>query len=231
MASTRETAALVAAARAAGAKLIAIGDSRQLASVEAGGWLGSLARRYGAHQLTEVMRQRDATERRLLAGVHARRPAAYLRHKRADGELRLYDSAPEAERALVADWRRPTGAAALRPGGDDRPRQRHARAPERGGAGGASRAGTPRRGGQDRRARVRGRRPGDREAKRPPPRCRQRDARDGAGDRREGRIAHDRDRRERTSASCRRATSPSTPSTPTRSPATACRAAQWSGRA
>lgn len=106
MASTRETAALVAVARRPRAKLIAIGDSRQLASVEAGGWLGSLARRYGAHQLTEVMRQRDATERRLLAGVHARRPAAYLRHKRAYGQLRLYDSAPEAERALVADWRR-----------------------------------------------------------------------------------------------------------------------------
>ena len=63
MASTRETAALVSVAQRAGAKLIAIGDSRQLASVDAGGWLGSLARRYGGHQLTEVMRQRDATER------------------------------------------------------------------------------------------------------------------------------------------------------------------------
>ncbi len=105
MASTRETAALVAAARTADAKLIAIGDSRQLASVEAGGWLGSLARRHGAHELTEVMRQRDASERRLLAAVHARRPAAYLRHKHADGALRLYASAPEAERAVVADWR------------------------------------------------------------------------------------------------------------------------------
>lgn len=105
MAATRESASLLAAAHAAGAKVIAIGDSGQLASVQAGGWLGSLTRRFGARELTEVMRQRDPAERRLLADVHAGRPGAYLRHKRGRDELRLYDSAPEAERALVAEWR------------------------------------------------------------------------------------------------------------------------------
>jgi len=104
MAGTRESASLLDAARRAGAKVIAIGDSGQLASVQAGGWLGSLTRRFGARELTEVMRQRDAAERQLLAQVHSGRPAAYLRHKRNRGELRLYESAPEAERALVGEW-------------------------------------------------------------------------------------------------------------------------------
>ena len=42
MASTRETARVIPHARAAEVKVIAIGDSGQLSSVQAGGWLGSL---------------------------------------------------------------------------------------------------------------------------------------------------------------------------------------------
>jgi ATP-dependent exoDNAse (exonuclease V) alpha subunit len=64
MANTRETARVMAHARAAGVKVIAIGDSGQLSSVQAGGWLGSLTRRLGSHELREVMRQRDRRERR-----------------------------------------------------------------------------------------------------------------------------------------------------------------------
>ena len=48
MASTRETARVMAHAQAAGVKVIAIGDSGQLSSVQAGGWLGSLTRRLGS---------------------------------------------------------------------------------------------------------------------------------------------------------------------------------------
>ena len=74
MASTRETARVMAHAQAAGVKVIAIGDSGQLSSVQAGGWLGSLTRRLGSHELREVMRQRDPRERQLLAPGPPRRP-------------------------------------------------------------------------------------------------------------------------------------------------------------
>ena len=74
MASTRETARVMAHARTAGVKVIAIGDSGQLSSVQAGGWLGSLTRRLGSHELREVMRQRDPRERQLLAQRAPRRP-------------------------------------------------------------------------------------------------------------------------------------------------------------
>jgi ATP-dependent exoDNAse (exonuclease V) alpha subunit len=77
MASTRETARVMAHAHAARVKVIAIGDSGQLSSVQAGGWLGSLTRRLGSHELREVMRQRDPRERQLLAQVRRGDPTDY----------------------------------------------------------------------------------------------------------------------------------------------------------
>ena len=69
MAATRGTARLLEAAEQAGAKVVAIGDPGQLASVQAGGWLRAVGRELGALRLTEVMRQRDPGERRALAAL------------------------------------------------------------------------------------------------------------------------------------------------------------------
>ena len=109
MASTRETARVMAHARAAGVKVIAIGDSGQLSSVQAGGWLGSLTQRLGSHELREVMRQRDPRERQLLAEVHRGDPTTYLSEKRARGQLHVTEGdaqgAGVGEHAAVAAWR------------------------------------------------------------------------------------------------------------------------------
>src|SRR3954466_12806695 len=69
---------LLAAAQRAGAKVVAIGDSGQLPSVQAGGWMREVGQRVGAHRLTNVMRQRDVDERRALAHLHDGRSASYL---------------------------------------------------------------------------------------------------------------------------------------------------------
>jgi len=58
MAATRPSARLLEAVQHAGVKTIAIGDPGQLASVQAGGWLGVVGRALGAQRLMEVMRQR-----------------------------------------------------------------------------------------------------------------------------------------------------------------------------
>jgi hypothetical protein len=109
MASTRETARVMAHAQTAGVKVIAIGDSDQLSSVQAGGWLGSLTRRLGSHELREVMRQRDPRERQLLAQVRRGDPANYLTEKERNGQLCLIEgdvqSVGAGERAAVASWR------------------------------------------------------------------------------------------------------------------------------
>jgi ATP-dependent exoDNAse (exonuclease V) alpha subunit len=67
MAGTRVSARILEAAVAAEVKVVALGDSGQLASVHAGGWLGALSRQVGSWELREVMRQRDPQERRARA--------------------------------------------------------------------------------------------------------------------------------------------------------------------
>ena len=109
MASTRETARVMAHAHAAGVKVIAIGDSGQLSSVQAGGWLGSLTERLGSHELSDVMRQRDPRERQLLSQLHRGDPTDYITEKAARGELHFHigdaQDASVGERAAVAAWR------------------------------------------------------------------------------------------------------------------------------
>ena len=109
MASTRETARVLEHARAAGVKVIAIGDSGQLSSVQAGGWLGSLTRRLGSHELRQVLRQRDPRERQLLADVHRGEPGTYISDKVGRGRLHVYtgdaDTVVDGERSAVAAWR------------------------------------------------------------------------------------------------------------------------------
>lgn len=109
MAHTRVSATVIDHAMAADVKVVAIGDSGQLSSVQAGGWLGALTRRLGSQELREVMRQRNPGERRALAMVHAGEPATYLELKWSRGELRIFgddDPGASAEQALIGQWTR-----------------------------------------------------------------------------------------------------------------------------
>ena len=109
MASTRETARVMAHARTARVKVVAIGDSGQLSSVQSGGWLGSLTERLGSYELREVMRQRDPRERRLLAWVRGGDPTDYLTEKSARRHVHIsIGDAPGqggGEHAAIAAWR------------------------------------------------------------------------------------------------------------------------------
>jgi ATP-dependent exoDNAse (exonuclease V) alpha subunit len=108
MAATRPTARLLAHAAQAGAKVIAIGDSAQLPSVQAGGWFAALAKRLGTGRLTEVIRQRDPAERRVLAALHERDPTPYLAWAQQQGRIETFkDRQAATERALL-DWRHAT---------------------------------------------------------------------------------------------------------------------------
>ncbi len=66
-----------------------IGDSGQLPSVQAGGWLRAIHQRMPErHTLAEVHRQRDKTERRVLGALHAGNPDPWIewagKHARKD---------------------------------------------------------------------------------------------------------------------------------------------------
>ncbi|MGA2164635.1 MAG: MobF family relaxase [Solirubrobacteraceae bacterium] len=104
MAATRPSARLLEAAEKAGAKVVAIGDPGQLASVQAGGWLGAVGRALGAQQLTEVMRQRDPAERRALGALHDGHPQRYLDWAERNRRIETFsDPAGACEQALT-EW-------------------------------------------------------------------------------------------------------------------------------
>ena len=110
MAPTRVSADVLAAADRGGVKVVALGDSGQLSSVEAGGWLGALSQRLEAHELRAVVRQRDPAERAALAELHGGEPDRWLALKRGRGELVVHDGGPQAaQEAAMAAWRADVG--------------------------------------------------------------------------------------------------------------------------
>ena len=103
MAPTRLTARLLEHAAHAGAKVIAIGDSGQLPSVLAGGWLRAVGERVGVVELTEVMRQRDPGERRALGALHDGLPRRYIDWAAASGRIDVVRGDRIVEEA-VGEW-------------------------------------------------------------------------------------------------------------------------------
>ena len=108
MAPTRLTGRLLDHAASAGCKVIAIGDSGQLPSVLAGGWLRAVGDRIGALELTEVMRQRNPGERRALGALHDGRPGLYVDWALANNRIDVVRGDAIADQA-VSEW---TAAAA-----------------------------------------------------------------------------------------------------------------------
>jgi conjugative relaxase-like TrwC/TraI family protein len=103
MAATRATAKLLELAAKADAKVIAIGDSGQLPSVLAGGWLRAVGERVGALRLTEVMRQRNPRERRALAALHDGAPEGYIEWAGTQDRIEVA-SRGELHQRAVSRW-------------------------------------------------------------------------------------------------------------------------------
>jgi conjugative relaxase-like TrwC/TraI family protein len=110
MAGTRLTERLLTNAAHVDAKVIAIGDPGQLASVQAGGWLAAISKRSGGVRLTEVERQRDRDERLALAGLHDGDPARWLQWAEPAGRVEVLHDGLEALQQTVSEWA--AGAAA-----------------------------------------------------------------------------------------------------------------------
>ena len=97
---------LLAACEVGGAKVILVGDDRQLSAVGPGGALGALLDRHGgyAHVLAENLRQHDPAERAALAELRAgdveRAVSWYLDH----GRVHVSGERDEALAAMVDAW-------------------------------------------------------------------------------------------------------------------------------
>ena len=103
MADTGDLSAIQRRCAAAGAKLLLVGDPRQLAAVGPGGTLGDLAERGITYQLAEVHRFRQAWERSESLRLRDGDPAAveaYARH----GRLVAGGTSEQAEAKAARGW-------------------------------------------------------------------------------------------------------------------------------
>jgi AAA domain len=104
MLGSRKLGHLLEHAEHAQAKVVLVGDDRQLAAIDAGGGFRALRLRLGASELTENRRQQQAWEREALELVRSdlveEAVAAYQAHDRVVAA----DSKPAATLALLQDW-------------------------------------------------------------------------------------------------------------------------------
>jgi hypothetical protein len=101
MLATKDLAAVAARAREAGAKLILVGDDKQLGSIERGGMFAPLRNAHGAAEITEVQRVKGQDQRDAFTLMHKGefRPALALFEK--EGALHWSTSAAKAEAELA----------------------------------------------------------------------------------------------------------------------------------
>ncbi len=104
MVGTRDLAALANAAQEARAKLVLVGDDRQLPELEAGGAFHALAERLPACELHEVRRHREAWDRAALDQLRSGEVEKWARAYRDHGQITVGESNDATRDALVNDW-------------------------------------------------------------------------------------------------------------------------------
>ena len=104
MVGTRKLAQLIATADRAAAKVVLVGDNRQLPEIDAGGLFSALTTRLDAHVLTENRRQRDPIERFAVAELREGHAAQALGRMHRNGRVVTADNFDLLRDTLVADW-------------------------------------------------------------------------------------------------------------------------------
>ena len=87
-----------------GAKLIAVGDGKQLPSIGPGGMFDRIAGRAPTAELADVRRTSDPAERKAWAALRAGEPERAMAHYQARGQLFFTDTRDEAGEAAVQRW-------------------------------------------------------------------------------------------------------------------------------
>ncbi len=104
MAGTLDTDALLRLAQAAGTKVVAVGDPRQIAAVGAGGSFAAMVGRFGAVQLTDNARQAEGWEKEAIKALREGRSAEAVASYVAHGRLVVAERPEELMGACVGDW-------------------------------------------------------------------------------------------------------------------------------
>jgi conjugative relaxase-like TrwC/TraI family protein len=106
MASDRDVAFLLDAARLRGTKVVMVGDDRQLGAVTVGGAMGALVERHGGvvHHLTDNVRQHNQLEREALSHLRAGELARAIEFYAVNDRVVVHSTRTEALAKLVDQW-------------------------------------------------------------------------------------------------------------------------------
>ena len=110
MVGTRTLARLVEGCARAEAKLVLVGDPRQLPAIEAGGLFEALASRLGTTQLIGNRRQEDPGERAVVADLREGHVQRAIENLRRLGGMAVFTNADALAEAMVEDWTAATKA-------------------------------------------------------------------------------------------------------------------------
>lgn len=104
MVGTRQLHRLIDHTARVGAKLVLVGDPKQLAEIEAGGLFASLARRLGHAELTENRRLTDRAQRATARALRDGHTDRALRRMEQSGSLTIGDNADQVHARMAEDW-------------------------------------------------------------------------------------------------------------------------------
>ena len=106
MVGTRQMERLVHYTQQAGAKLVLVGDAKQLQPVEAGGPFAEIGRSLGEAALTDIRRQREGWAKGAVKSFAAGRAKEGLRAFAERGQLHVAESRKAASIKLMDDWKK-----------------------------------------------------------------------------------------------------------------------------
>jgi conjugative relaxase-like TrwC/TraI family protein len=96
--------ALTEVVEGSGAKLIAVGDGKQLPSIGPGGMFDRLAHCAPTAELADIHRTSDPEERKAWAALRAGEPERAMAHYQSRGQLNMTDTRDQAGEAAVQRW-------------------------------------------------------------------------------------------------------------------------------
>ena len=106
MVGVHQMSSLVEHVSKAGAKLIMVGDSRQLQPVEAGAPFRQICEKIGAAELSDIRRQHNEADRTAVKQLAAGRAAEALDFFKSEGRLKVASTRKETMRDMVSDYLR-----------------------------------------------------------------------------------------------------------------------------
>lgn len=115
MVGSRQMQQVVSAARQGGAKVVLVGDSEQLQSIEAGAAYRAVADRTGAASIDDVRRQRLEWQRDATKLLATGQTAAALNAYGQAGHVHAHDTVDAATSALIANWAKHLGTTRTAP--------------------------------------------------------------------------------------------------------------------